>query len=71
MLSDLNRMKQEFLEAYEKLFNDAYTRLRRALQLKLKAMSICDAKEEEARARSNRSGTGQETPENENLINKL
>lgn len=30
-VSDLNRMKQEFLEAYEKLFNDAYTRLRRAL----------------------------------------
>jgi len=24
-------MKQEFLEAYEKLFNDSFTRLRRAL----------------------------------------
>lgn len=40
-------MKQEFLEAYEKLFNDAYTRLRRALQLKLKAMKFCENKEDE------------------------
>ena len=40
-LGDLYRMKQEFLEAYEKLFNDSYSRLRRALTLKLKAMKIC------------------------------
>ena len=58
MISDLNRMKQEFLEAYEKLFNDAYTRLRRALQLKLKAMNICDATDNDYRMKSNRSGNG-------------
>ena len=40
-ISDLFRMKQEFLEAYEKMFNDSYIRLRRALTLKLKAMKIC------------------------------
>ena len=49
-IQDLNRMKQEFLEAYEKLFSDAYDRLRRALNLKLKAMRICAEKEESARS---------------------
>jgi len=34
-LQNLNRMKQEFLEAYEKLFRDAYNRLRRSLSIKL------------------------------------
>ena len=47
LIQDLIRMKQEFLEAYEKLFNDAYTRLRRALQLKLKAMKFCENREDE------------------------
>jgi len=46
-IQDLNRMKQEFLEAYEKLFSDSYNRLRRALTLKLKAMKICADKYEE------------------------
>lgn len=46
-ISDLFRMKQEFLEAYEKMFNDAYIRLRRALTLKLKAMKICQDKEDD------------------------
>lgn len=41
-------MKQEFLEAYEKLFSDAYNRLRRSLTLKLKAMRICATKEDDA-----------------------
>ena len=45
-IQDLNRMKQEFLEAYEKLFNDAYNRLRRSLTLKLKAMRLCAEREE-------------------------
>ena len=40
-------MKQEFLEAYEKLFNDSYNILRRALTLKLKAMKICSDKFDE------------------------
>ena len=44
-IQDLNRMKQEFLEAYEKLFNDAYNRLRRSLTLKLKAMRLCAERE--------------------------
>jgi len=48
-LSDLNRMKQEFLEVYEKLFNDSVPRLRRALQLKLKAMNLCDQRDEQER----------------------
>lgn len=46
-ISDLFRMKQEFLEAYEKMFNDSYIRLRRALTLKLKAMKICQDKEDD------------------------
>lgn len=55
-IQDLNRMKQEFLEAYEKLFNDAYNRLRRSLTLKLKAMRICAEKENESKtARSHKS----------------
>ena len=45
MLSDLNRMKQEFLEVYEKLFQDSLPRLRRAIMLKLRAMKICDKNE--------------------------
>jgi hypothetical protein len=40
-LQDLHRMKQEFLEMYEKFFMDSYNRLRRALTLKLKAMKLC------------------------------
>ena len=39
-------MKGEFLDAYEKLFNDAYNRLRRSLSLKLKAMNLCAEKED-------------------------
>jgi len=45
-IQDLNRMKQEFMEAYEKLFNDAYNRLRRSLSLKLKAMNLCAERED-------------------------
>ena len=45
-ITDLNRLKTEFLEVYEKLFNESYTRLRRALTLKLKAMKICADKDE-------------------------
>lgn len=54
-IQDLNRMKQEFLEVYEKLFNDSAKRLRRALQLKLKAMNVCENKDELIRAMSFRS----------------
>jgi CRP-like cAMP-binding protein len=49
-ISDLYRMKQEFLEAYEKLFNDSYSRLRRALTLKLKAMKICQDVEDDIKS---------------------
>lgn len=38
---DLTRMKNEFLEAHESLFNDAYQRLYRTLRVKLKAMKLC------------------------------
>jgi len=41
-------MKQEFVDAYDKLFNDAYNRLRRSLSLKLKAINHCAEKEESA-----------------------
>jgi hypothetical protein len=34
-------MKQEFYEAYEKLFNDAINRLRKSVTLKLKAKKLC------------------------------
>lgn len=55
-VQDLNRMKQEFLEAYEKLFSDAYNRLRRSLTLKLKAMKICaDMEGQQLSGRSNAS----------------
>jgi len=47
-IQDLYRMKNEFLEAYEKIFSDANTRLRRALTLKLKAMKICGDKFDDA-----------------------
>ena len=40
-INDLNRMKAEFLDAYEDLFNDAYQRLFRALKIKLSAMKHC------------------------------
>ena len=40
-IQDLNRMKQEFLDCYEKLFSDAFNRLRRALTLKLRGMKQC------------------------------
>jgi hypothetical protein len=34
-------MKQEFYEAYEKLFSDAINRLRKSVTLKLKAKKLC------------------------------
>lgn len=40
-LVDLNRMKGEFLEAYEDLFSDAYQRLYRTLKIKLETMQHC------------------------------
>ena len=40
-IADLNKMKMEFLEAYNSLFNDSYKRLDRALKIKLKAMKYC------------------------------
>ena len=55
LIQDLIRMKQEFLEVYDKLFNDAYTSLKRALQLKLKAMKFCENKEDEFEKMTNRS----------------
>ena len=40
-IEDLNRMKMEFLEAYDALFSSSYRRLDRALKMKLKAMKYC------------------------------
>lgn len=40
-INDLNRMKIEFLEAYEDLFLDAYNRLYKILRLKLEASRQC------------------------------
>ena len=57
-ISDLYRMKQEFLEAYEKLFNDSYSRLRRALTLKLKAMKICQDVEDDIKSQKSVSSLG-------------
>lgn len=40
-IQDLNRMKAEFHDCYEKLFDDAFVRLRRTWLAKLKAMKEC------------------------------
>ena len=42
-------MKQEFLDVYETLFNDSFSRLRRFLMLKLKAMRICAEREKKSK----------------------
>jgi hypothetical protein len=65
-IQDLNRMKQEFYEVYQKLFSDAYNRLRRALTLKLKAMRICAERDEDSKSfRSNtNSVVDQDEPQN-------
>ena len=34
-------MKQEYLDAYEELFNQSYDKLKKALTLKLKRMKTC------------------------------
>ena len=39
---DLNRMKYEFKEPYDNLFDCAYTRLQRSLKIKLKAIKYCN-----------------------------
>ena len=44
-INDLNRMKGEFLETYEKIFGDSFNLLRRSLTLKLKAMKLCAERE--------------------------
>jgi len=56
-IQDLNRMKQEFLEAYQKLLGDAYNRLRRALTLKLKAMKICAEREDNMSNKTSEDGS--------------
>jgi len=40
-IEDLFKMKAEFTDVYESLFNSAYSRLRRSLALKIKAMNLC------------------------------
>ncbi len=40
-IHDLNKMRWEFLEAYEALFQNAYNRLNRALKVKLHAIKFC------------------------------
>ena len=46
-IQDLNKMKQDYHDAYDKLLNDAYIILRRSLTLKLKAMNHCAERDEE------------------------
>jgi len=40
-IQDLYRMKQEYLEAYEELFNTSFNKLKKALTLKLQMMKVC------------------------------
>lgn len=64
-------MKQEFLEAYQKMFSDAYIRLRRATILKQKANHVC---EEIDNLDANRSGIfelGQSQSQPKNLTDKI
>jgi len=70
-ISDLYRMKQEFLEAYEKLFNDSYSRLRRALTLKLKAMKICQDVEDDIKSQKSGSTMDNNSDEPRNISRKL
>lgn len=44
-IQDLNRLKQEFLEAYDKLFKDSFVRLKKVLKLKIEGLKICKEKE--------------------------
>ena len=46
-VQDLNRMKLEFYDWYEKLFIDAYASLRRTWKAKLKAMKECRKQQKE------------------------
>ena len=41
-LTDLNRMRMEFVEAYESLYDCAYARLDRALNIKVKAIKYAN-----------------------------
>jgi hypothetical protein len=40
-ITDLNKMKMEFFEAYNSIFSNQYKRLDRTLKIKLKAMKYC------------------------------
>jgi len=64
-------MKQEFLEAYEKLFNDAYNRLRRSLSFKLKAMNLCSEKEEFAQKSTESGRSGNVNDDQRNITDQL
>jgi len=44
-IGDLNRMQSEFLEAYNKLLETAYSRLEYALLVKLDCQNYCQEKQ--------------------------
>ena len=44
-IHDLMRLKQEFLEAYDKLFSDSFVRLKKVLRLKIEGLRICKEKD--------------------------
>ena len=41
-IDDLNKMKHEFQEPYEDLFESSYTLLQKCLKIKLKAIKYCN-----------------------------
>ena len=45
-------MKSEFHEAYQKLFGDAFLRLKRALVMRIKALQLCEKKDLELSQRT-------------------
>lgn len=56
-ISELNRMKQEFLEAYEKIFENTIEELKTISIHRLRAMNMCEDKRVREMLTSERSGT--------------
>ena len=55
-VQDFRKMKLEFREVYTKLFSDSYTRLRRCIKLRIKAIKLCEDKWETASLASKSQG---------------
>ena len=49
-------MKESFREVYCKLFDDSYVRLRRCIKLRIKAIQICEEKDEQQSATAQSNG---------------